>query len=1121
MRKFFLVLFLAVIFIGNVSALDFAMDNFKTFNRNIGDYGRVTVWDGGQIGPDTKLGDYEVDTNTDFCLVNCNTKKKIHNYRDGSLVDDVKFVNKYGKTTDINGVKFYILREETYIERIPEYTLSDCKETFKGVERDCTKTITGYSEVEHAKSVKEEYELGTSMPEGDYILLVEGFKNPMQEVDMIVKAHGKWMEEFVWWNANWNSQKQINITGGTTDLLNYSVYLEVDKMPGMQSDYDDLRFLNASEDGELYFDLDWKNSSGAGVWVNIQNMTSASIGNTTIYMYYNNSAATKVSDNYRDRTWGNRAVGVYHMTTNVVTNDSSISHNNLTIDAGVNINVTGTFGSQLHFPGDGGTGFKGESIKSSYGISGNSPFTILMKFSLNSTGNNGAMTEIGNDAVANEAVNFAQVAAGPMWRLAGFTGGGNFGSADTNSHWAIINYDSSTIDLYLDGDKDFTAGISLELANDSIYVGGLHANNQYTDLILDEYHIYNTSFSSEWMNRTIQLNNSNYYVFGDEVNQSAAGVSVGVVLNRPENNINTINTTTLFEANFTATDGNLTNASVLIWNADTTLFNKQTSGISGTSNQTGFNVSSFVPGTYLWSIEGCAYNSTSTICSVAVNRTLVVNVFQENAESYSISTTEGNTEVFQINITTPGIQVSTATLVYNNTNYSGITTNIVGYNYSLLSSITIPDLDVDANQTFYWDISLSGGYRANSTMHNQSVSALNLDSCSSNTVKIINFTIVDEETQNLITNTNISISNTSMEIALNIYSSNYTPVLNLSNNYTHINPVEFCLNVNLTEQSNYILETTTKYSAGQHAIEYYNIRDFNLNNLTIPQTIILYDLLSSDSTEFKVTFTDSNFVPVENALIYVDRQYVSEDAFKTVELPLTDSNGETVAHLVRNDIVYNIQVIKNGELLGSFQNIRAFCEDYTIGSCIVDLEGTSTADFGFSYDEATGLIFSSYPVYDENASTMSFSFITPSGTPQTVFMNVTRKDVFGNQSLCTDSLTSASGTLVCNVNPSIDDTTLETIVSVDGVPSVTSQTDINTTGLGSFGYLIWFILSLVIILMIGEHKTGVFIGMLVSYVGALSLGLIERTLFGVGAAGIWIITITIIGIYKLNKERQE
>ena len=83
--------------------------------------------------------------------------------------------------------------------------------------------------------------------------------------------------------------------------------------------------------------------------------------------------------------------------------------------------------------------------------------------------------------------------------------------------------------------------------------------------------------------------------------------------------------------------------------------------------------------------------------------------------------------------------------------------------------------------------------------------------------------------------------------------------------------------------------------------------DDRILSTTAAQNITLFDLNLSDSTEFQLTFTGDDYLPLEDALIFIDRQYIAENTFKTVELPLTDSNGQTILHLVRNEVIYNIR----------------------------------------------------------------------------------------------------------------------------------------------------------------------------------------------------------------------
>ncbi|KKK97106.1 hypothetical protein LCGC14_2656090, partial [marine sediment metagenome] len=82
------------------------------------------------------------------------------------------------------------------------------------------------------------------------------------------------------------------------------------------------------------------------------------------------------------------------------------------------------------------------------------------------------------------------------------------------------------------------------------------------------------------------------------------------------------------------------------------------------------------------------------------------------------------------------------------------------------------------------------------------------------------------------------------------------------------------------------------------------LQNFTLRNSSIPQNINLLDLAVVDSQEFLVTFKSVELLPVAGALIDITRKYINEGVFKTVELPLTDDEGQVIAHLVLSDEIY-------------------------------------------------------------------------------------------------------------------------------------------------------------------------------------------------------------------------
>lgn len=525
-------------------------------------------------------------------------------------------------------------------------------------------------------------------------------------------------------------------------------------------------------------------------------------------------------------------------------------------------------------------------------------------------------------------------------------------------------------------------------------------------------------------------------------------------------------------------------------------------------------------GDYWWR---CRANDNISVSDYNYTRRFTVDrrLILTNITSYNDSVFEGTTQIFRINITKNNLTVSDvdSEFIYDNVVYETIKLQENNDRISFYTSLIVPSVpDNPTSNSLNWNftiIQLNGTLVYNTTFSGvQSVNKLFLDNCSIYGTVIFNFSHVDEETQ-------IEISNGTVETAFNIYTSNRIGLIaNFSDTYIDVNPLKICMNENLTENDKYSLDTIVRYEAPDNANEYYNIIDFTLDNNTATQNIVLYDLNLSDSTEFQLTFTGSDFLPVENALVYVDRQYIAENIFKTVELPKTDSNGQTILHLVRNEVIYNIRITKDGIVLGNFENIIAFCDDYSIGNCKIILNAFDSVEEIFNYDEYMGITFTD-PEYDETTREVSFTYLAVGGLTKTVQMDVMRSDIFGNRSVCSDTLISSGGTLMCNVPSYIDESTLNIDIYVDNDLVIKDTVEMDTSNYGEAGYLIFFIMVLSIILLFSGSKTGILIGIVLSFAAGIMFGLINSSLIGLGASGLWLIIIVLIGIYKLNSRREQ
>ena len=155
-----------------------------------------------------------------------------------------------------------------------------------------------------------------------------------------------------WWNTGFIYRKNVNITSSAA-LSDFPVYLNVNYASGMQSDYDDLRFVSGScEAGvanELSYEIESYDSNNAHVWLKIPSLTT---GTNSICMYYGNDDAQS-GQNVSD-VWSNNYVMVNHMnnynSTYLV--DSAGNYNGTKRSSTQPTEISGPVGNAQDFNGD-------------------------------------------------------------------------------------------------------------------------------------------------------------------------------------------------------------------------------------------------------------------------------------------------------------------------------------------------------------------------------------------------------------------------------------------------------------------------------------------------------------------------------------------------------------------------------------------------------------------------------------------------------------------------------------------------------------------------------------------------------------------------------------------------
>ncbi len=495
----------------------------------------------------------------------------------------------------------------------------------------------------------------------------------------------------------------------------------------------------------------------------------------------------------------------------------------------------------------------------------------------------------------------------------------------------------------------------------------------------------------------------------------------------------------------------------------------------------------------------------------------------EISQTFNNITTEGATEQFSINFKkSSSLQVSTINLIYN-ANTNSIPYSVSGDNITSQGDITIPVVNADENATFFWNITFDDGSTISSFIKNQTILNIRTDNCNTYTNLIYSFTQYDEENKTILT------GNNTIELQINLYDSRKTTILtNFSNRFTGVNPVQFCMENPILPTVNYSSYVIVKYFQNSslanesYSIEYHNLLNQTIGNTTIPKNISLYNLIESDTTKFRLTFRDGQYVLAPNILVQVHRQYIEDNDFKIVEIPITDSNGQTILNLVKDNIVYNfIMVNETGSVVGTFNSIKAFCKDFVIGDCTINLAPDSESEAAYDYNEEFDISISATS-YDNFTEKLSISFITGDLSSKNVIMTVVRNNDFGNRSVCSDSLFAASGTLFCDVSSIVDtDQFLFISIFVDNnlVRQDTTNLNADILNFGTLnGAFYAFLLILLLISLFMDDRKALVVSLGVGWVVVISLGLINGKFIGFTSAGIWIVISIAIILWKLNSE---
>lgn len=170
------------------------------------------------------------------------------------------------------------------------------------------------------------------------------------------------------------------------------------------------------------------------------------------------------------------------------------------------------------------------------------------------------------------------------------------------------------------------------------------------------------------------------------------------------------------------------NVTYFVWNSTGALVNVSTRLVAGSNVSTHtLAIANLVPfQTYTYNPLGCPASLALANCSFGGNFTFFT-AFTDNNATYNATTYETAHETFVVNISVGSTSVSSASLWYNGTEYSGATVTQSGTDYIISQDIDIPASPGTKN--WFFSLLFGSGVSANTTVRTQTVTAINFSIC--------------------------------------------------------------------------------------------------------------------------------------------------------------------------------------------------------------------------------------------------------------------------------------------------------------------------------------------------------------------------------------------------------
>lgn len=324
-----------------------------------------------------------------------------------------------------------------------------------------------------------------------------------------------------------------------------------------------------------------------------------------------------------------------------------------------------------------------------------------------------------------------------------------------------------------------------------------------------------------------------------------------------------------FSGVFTSTVTNLSNVTFYL-NGIKNESRSLTGLFNGTTN---FLRNLTIGSSYNWSLSIC---DISNYCVYSENRTISIQPFTVNSQTYNSSIYETGIETYIINISGDGNPTS-AQLIWNGTTYS-TTKSGNDYEMTFTKQISIPE--GVGTKNVYWNITYNGSAYSTNSIH-PIVYAINFSICTGTApfnVPYVNFTFKDETTGNYL--------NATVDLLTSLYglSSSTATKSYIATNTTNASSFPYCFNPG--NLSAYVIMQYLQYSGTNYPQRHFYASEY-LTNATTNKT--LYLLGSSAGIYSTIQVLTITGTPIPNVTISVQREIGG--TWTQIEQGSTDSSG--------------------------------------------------------------------------------------------------------------------------------------------------------------------------------------------------------------------------------------